>query len=289
MERRGTFDYILLETSGLADPGNIAPLFWVDDGLGSSIYLDGIVTLVDAKNVLRSLNNEPAEGASPEQGGHVTTAHLQISHSDVIVLNKSDTVTSDQLKVVRETVQGINGLARLHVTRYSRVSVLEGVILGLHAYDTVGFLEASEGGHSHVDPVSIPSRIGAQADTISTTTITVPRLSAKQLEGLEAWLRKMLWECTLALPGGEAASAPDSFSIHRLKGRLLLESGRVKMVQGVREVFEVTDLDVSKKGNVEPSSGFAEAVKGKLVLIGRGVAGQPWQDSLNAAIGSRTQ
>jgi len=155
MERRGAFDYILLETSGLADPGNIAPLFWVDDGLGSSIYLDGIVTLVDAKNILQSLNEEPAEGASPGQGAHVTTAHLQISHSDVIILNKSDTVTSDQLRAVRETVQGINGLAKLHVTRYSRVPALEGMILSLHAYDSVGFLGTSESGHSHVDPVRI--------------------------------------------------------------------------------------------------------------------------------------
>src|ERR1700760_2403615 len=42
------FDYILLETTGVADPGNIAPMFWMDEGLGSSIYLDGIVTVVDA-------------------------------------------------------------------------------------------------------------------------------------------------------------------------------------------------------------------------------------------------
>jgi G3E family GTPase len=57
MEKKGAFDYILLETTGLADPGNLAPLFWVDDGLGSTIYLDGIVTLVDAKNILRSLDD----------------------------------------------------------------------------------------------------------------------------------------------------------------------------------------------------------------------------------------
>lgn len=51
MEKKGKFDYILLETSGLADPGPIASMFWLDDDLGSEIYLDGIVTLVDAKNI----------------------------------------------------------------------------------------------------------------------------------------------------------------------------------------------------------------------------------------------
>lgn len=103
------------------------------------------------------------------------------------------------------------------------------------------------------------------------------------------WLQKILWECTLPLPGHEVAGTRDSFSIYRLKGRLLLESGRVKMVQGVREVFEVADLDNSNQGDDESSSGLAEAVKGKLVLIGRGIAGQPWEDSLDAAIGGRTQ
>ena len=42
MKRKGKFDYILLETTGLADPGPIAEIFWLDDGLGSEIMLDGI-------------------------------------------------------------------------------------------------------------------------------------------------------------------------------------------------------------------------------------------------------
>ena len=167
MDRRGAFDYILLETSGLADPGNIAPLFWVDDGLGSSIYLDGIVTLIDAKNIIRSLGEEPTGELQPmealvsgEDSLHVcssrtTTAHLQISYADVMILNKSDTVSPDQLDVAQARVQGINSLATVHVTQYSHVSQLEGVVLDLHAYDGVGTLETSTSGHSHLDPVRL--------------------------------------------------------------------------------------------------------------------------------------
>src|ERR1700753_628509 len=90
MEKRGMFDYILLETTGLADPGNIAPLFWVDDGLGSTIYLDGILTLVDARNILKSLDEPlPDEQHGDDHSGPLhSTAHLQISHADVLVLNK---------------------------------------------------------------------------------------------------------------------------------------------------------------------------------------------------------
>ena len=157
MERRGTFDYIILETSGLADPGNIAPMFWVDDGLGSSIYLDGIVTLVDAKNILLSLNETPMENSQDaHEGLHTTTAHLQISHADVIVINKSDTVTSQQLRNVKQTVQAINGMAELHVTQYAQVPRLEDFLLDLHAYDGLGSLDmVSKGVHSHLDPVRV--------------------------------------------------------------------------------------------------------------------------------------
>lgn len=155
MSRRGTFDYILLETSGLADPGNLAPLFWVDDGLGSTIYLDGIVTLVDAKNILLSLDEEPVEGTTDaqHQGMHMTTAHLQVSHADVIVINKCDTVTPEQLEMVEQRIQAINGLAKIHKTQYGQVPRLESFLLDLHAYDGVDSLDVMGKGHSHLDPV----------------------------------------------------------------------------------------------------------------------------------------
>lgn len=156
MEKKGAFDYILLETTGLADPGNIAPLFWVDEGLGSTIYLDGIVTLIDAKNILRSLD-EPVREAMVDHEEHkgpvMTTAHLQISHADVIVINKSDLVTEAELHSVTERVQSINGLARIYVTEQGKVQHLDGFLLDLHAYDAVGPLEVEGKGHSHLDPV----------------------------------------------------------------------------------------------------------------------------------------
>ena len=162
MERRGAFDYILLETTGLADPGAIAPLFWVDDGLGSSIYLDGIVTLVDAKNVLAILDEKidvpgSLDGSRDHEhthGPHLTTAHLQISHADVIILNKSDAVSSNNLRSIQTRIQGINSLAKLHVTQYSQVPELEGVLLDIHAYDGTELPSFGEKGHSHLDPVS---------------------------------------------------------------------------------------------------------------------------------------
>lgn len=156
MEKRGAFDYILLETTGLADPGNIAPLFWVDDGLGSTIYLDGIVTLVDAKNILKSLDEPQMEAVQHKdhEGPVLTTAHLQISHADVIVINKSDLVGASEMEQVQGRVQAINGLAKIHITQQGQVPQLEGFLLDLHAYDSVGELNIAAKGHGHIDPVS---------------------------------------------------------------------------------------------------------------------------------------
>lgn len=168
MERRGAFDYILLETTGLADPGNIAPIFWVDDNLGSSIYLDGIVTLVDAKNILHLLDEPTAEetvsshGAEAESkdshththtGPVLSMAHMQISHADVIIINKADLVTSDELEIVQDRVTAINSAAKIHITDHSKTPKIEGVVLDLHAYDHLDSLDFAQKGHSHMDPV----------------------------------------------------------------------------------------------------------------------------------------
>lgn len=103
---------------------------------------------------------------------------------------------------------------------------------------------------------------------------------------LDAWLRELLWECNLGLPSGQTIpiSAPKP-SIHRLKGRILLDSGAVKMVQGVREVFEITDLHRGLDKGAKDTSEATKDDKGKLVIIGKGLAGLPWEASLRFSLG----
>ncbi|KAI8633349.1 cobW-domain-containing protein [Xylariaceae sp. FL1651] len=262
MEKKGAFDYILLETTGLADPGNLAPLFWVDDGLGSTIYLDGIVTLVDAKNILRSLDDPTGKvdghDGHGDHGPLMTTAHVQISHADVVVINKSDLVTAEELENVKARIRAINGLAKIHVTYQSMVPQLEGVLLDLHAYDQVEALDITEKGHSHLDP------------TISTVSFSIPLLAANQLKDVDSWLRSILWESEV--PNISTSQTP--IEIHRLKARLVFEDGDVKLVQGVREIFEILD------GGKTTSSVGANPQIGKVVLIGRGLHGVDVERSL---------
>ncbi|KAI1874776.1 hypothetical protein JX265_003458 [Neoarthrinium moseri] len=266
MEKKGAFDYILLETTGLADPGNLAPLFWVDDGLGSTIYLDGIVTLVDAKNILRSLDDPAGKVEGHDDHGHgplMTTAHVQISHADVVVINKSDLVDAAQLDQVKARIQAINGLAKLHITTQSAVPDLEGFLLDLHAYDQVDKLDTAGKGHSHLDP------------TISTVAIDVPLLEPGQLAKVDGWLRAVLWESEV--PGVDTKE-DEAVEVHRSKARLAFTNGDIKMVQGVREVFEVFDAPNGSAGEGGSSR------SGKIVLIGRQLREAELQRSFLATI-----
>ena len=118
--------------------------------------------------------------------------------------------------------------------------------------------------------------------TISTVTLPVPTLEAEKLEALDAWLRAVLWESTLPLPApSELAAASSKFEIHRLKGRIQLTNGSVKLLQGVREVFELIDEADSSRG----SEGDRMEVDGKIVLIGRGLGEKAFKESLRSAVG----
>ncbi|KAI5310147.1 hypothetical protein KEM55_001199 [Ascosphaera atra] len=258
MERQGKFDYILLETSGLADPGNIAPLFWADEGLGSSIYLDGIVTLVDAKNISKMLDEPaPQEVHDDKHGAVLTVAHLQISHADVIILNKSDLVSPEELQAVKERIQSINSLARLIVTDHSKVPNIEGTLLEIHAYDGLKESNFHEKGHSHLDP------------SINTFTFTLPPLKPEQLPVVDAWFRSILWEHKLPI---DMDIILEDFEIHRTKGLLFLTDGTTRTVQGVRETFEMIESEERQEGSPKDC---------KIVLIGRGlIDADLWKGSL---------
>ncbi|KAJ5569578.1 uncharacterized protein N7459_009008 [Penicillium hispanicum] len=281
MERRGTFDYILLETTGLADPGNIAPVFWMDEGLGSSIYLDGIVTLVDAKNILHLLD-EPAaeEKAASHNADHVdhghgpgpvlSMAHMQISHADVIILNKTDLVNPDELEVVRDRITAINSVAKIHETDHSRTPQIEGVVLDLHAYDHLADLDFSKKGHSHIDPA------------ISTIAVVTPSIPADKVSRVDEWLRSVLWESTLPIPANGATDHhPTNFEIHRLKGIIVLNDGSNKIIQAVRDTFEIRDSEPIQSDDNRPPT-----LQCKIVLIGRGLGlnADPWRQSFESFV-----
>jgi G3E family GTPase len=120
MKRRGRFDGIIVETTGLANPAPVAQTFFVDETIRAKTRLDAIVTVVDAKHVAARLADSPE-------------AQEQIAFADVIVLNKTDLVTPEELAAVEARLRQINRFAAIHPAQRGDVPVSE--LLGQGAFD----------------------------------------------------------------------------------------------------------------------------------------------------------
>lgn len=106
----------------------------------------------------------------------------------------------------------------------------------------------------------------------------LPLLNKDQVDKIDRWLRRVLWENELP---NDPAEHKSPFEIHRLKGRLALEDGKIKVIQGVRELFEIFDAPASGQGESE-DNGASQT--GKIVLIGRHITNFNFEKSLLAAI-----
>src|SRR5947199_1115473 len=139
MRRKGKFDAIIVETTGLADPAPVAQTFFVDEAVGRKTRLDAVVTVADAKWLKDRLRDAP-EAKNP------------IAFADVILLNKADLVSAGELGEVEARIRGINPYAKLHRTERCGIPLLE--VLGRNAFDLDRILEIEpeclEGdGHHH--------------------------------------------------------------------------------------------------------------------------------------------
>jgi G3E family GTPase len=126
LRRRDRFDRIVLETTGLANPGPVAQTFFVDDEIKESFALDGIVTLVDAKHIVQHLDDSEE-------------AREQLAFADVIVLNKTDLVSAEQVASLERRIRGMNAMARIERTQQASVAMDR--VLGLGGFDLARALE----------------------------------------------------------------------------------------------------------------------------------------------------
>ncbi len=139
MKRKGKFDAIILETTGLADPAPVAQTFFVDDDVREKTALDAVVTVADAKWLSDRLKDAPE-------------AKNQIAFADVIVLNKIDLVSKPELAEVEARIRAINPYAKLHRTERAQVKLSD--VLERGAFDLDRILEIEpdfleDGGHDH--------------------------------------------------------------------------------------------------------------------------------------------
>ena len=141
MRRKGKFDAIIVETTGLADPAPVAQTFFVDQDVQDAARLDAVVTVADAKWLSARLKDAPE-------------AKNQIAFADVIVVNKTDLVSPEELREVEARIRGINPYAKLHRSVKSNVPL--DAVLGKNAFDLdrileiePAFLDADDHDHAH--------------------------------------------------------------------------------------------------------------------------------------------
>ncbi|MGB6754662.1 MAG: GTP-binding protein, partial [Xanthobacteraceae bacterium] len=132
---------IIVETTGLADPAPVAQTFFIDENVGKKTRLDAVVTVADAKWLTERLKDAPE-------------AKNQIAFADVILLNKTDLVSRDELADVEARIRGINPYAQVHKTQHAQIALNE--VLDRNAFDLdrildiePDFLESDDHDHHH--------------------------------------------------------------------------------------------------------------------------------------------
>jgi G3E family GTPase len=143
MKRRGRFDAIVIETTGLADPAPVAQTFFVDEDVRERTRLDAIVTVVDAKHVLARLEDSHE-------------AEEQVAFADVLVLNKTDLVVEGELAEVEGRLRAINPYARLLRTQRCALPLAEVLDKGAFDLDRVLEIEPdflTDDAHEHDEDV----------------------------------------------------------------------------------------------------------------------------------------
>lgn len=256
MRRPGRFDAIVVETTGLADPVPVAQTFFMDDDVRSKTRLDAVVALVDAKHLpLRLKDSREAED--------------QIAFADVVVLNKTDLVTPEELREVEAAVRAINPTAQIHRTTRSGVPLDQ--VLDRGAFDLSRvlendphFLDGDDHDHDHHDHDHDHDHHDhdhhhhhdhdhhhhhGEASLIHDVTVQSVSLRAGELDPQKffPWIQKIT-----------QAEGPN---ILRLKGILALKDDPDRyVIQGVHMIIEGDHQRAWKEGEKHES---------RLVFIGR--------------------
>jgi G3E family GTPase len=213
--KRKDFDGIIVETTGLADPAPVAQTFFVDDEVRERAALDGIVTVVDAKHILRRLEDSHE-------------AEEQVAFADLILLNKTDLVDEATLAVVEARIRAMNPFAVIR--RTERCSVDPSDVLGRGAFDLARILE--------MEPTFLEE--DAHEHDAAVTSVSLVSEASLDPERFQTWLRRL--------------TATQGADILRFKGILAFRgSDRREVIQGVHMLIDGDALTPWKPGEPRTS------------------------------------
>jgi G3E family GTPase len=221
MKRRDKFDHLVIETTGLADPAPVIQTFFMDEDVKAQTKLDSVVTVVDAKHVWQHWEAEEVQE--------------QIAFADVLLLNKIDLVTADELAQLEQRIRSMNAIAKIYRTRDAVLEI--DALLGIGAFDLNQALQ--------IDPDFLSETAHEHDETVGSVAI----VESGDVDGnkLNAWLSDLLKN--------------QGADIFRMKGILTIAGEDFRFVfQGVHMLFDGTADRPWRPG---------ETRKNELVFIGR--------------------
>ena len=224
-KRVKTFNGVLIETTGLADPAPVCQTFFIDDDVKAKYKLDCVVTVVDAKHILQRLAEEKPEGVENE-------SVEQVAFADKILLNKTDLADAQQLVKIEQELKRINPTAAIKRTQYGQLDPKE--LLNVGAFELKRVLD--------FDPEFLAEDQEHQHDsTVSSVAVKVE--GEVNMLMLEAWIERLITE--------------DGANLYRYKGVIAVKGMDNKFVfQGVGMLFS-GGFDSSKwKKNEKRESRF---------------------------------
>ncbi|MEG4170831.1 MULTISPECIES: GTP-binding protein [unclassified Microcoleus] len=221
MKRRDKFDHIVIETTGLADPAPVIQTFFVDEDMREKLLLDAVVTVVDAKHIWQHWDADEAQE--------------QIAFADVVLLNKTDLVTEEELAELEKRIRAMNAMAKIHRTCNAELAM--DALLGVKAFDLNRALE--------IEPDFLGEHTHEHDETV--TSVAIVESGAIDGNKFSDWIEELL-----------RTQGPNIF---RTKGILNVAGDNKRFVfQGVHMVFD---------GRPDRPWKATETPKNELVFIGR--------------------
>ena len=221
MKRRDQFDHIVIETTGLVDPAPVIQTFFVDEDMRDKLLLDAVVTVVDAKHVWQHWDAEEVQE--------------QIAFADIVLLNKTDLVTAEELAELEKRIRVINAIAKIHHTHNAELEI--DALLGVKAFDLNRALE--------IEPDFLSVHVHEHDPSVK--SIAIVESGAVDGDKFSDWIGELL--------------RTQGTDIFRTKGILNMAGENKRFVfQGVHMLFD---------GKLDRPWKATETPKNELVFIGR--------------------
>lgn len=229
-----TFDGVIIETTGLADPAPVIQTFFVDEDVQKMYKLDSIITVADAKHIITRLDEKKPEGVENE-------AVEQVVFADKILLNKADLAKDEEeLKTIESRLKKINPQAPILRCNYSKISPKE--LLNIGSFDLKRILD--------FEPEFLDDPDSQEHEHDSSVKSTSVKIESEvNIMMLERWIQRLITE--------------DGANLYRYKG--------VIAVKGKDEKFVFQGVGMMFSGNFEGNWKKDEKRQSRFVFIGKNI------------------